>query len=266
MYLYKIITKTKLMKKQTISTVLLIKDDECVNHVTNLLSKFNCIDIVNRITDSSVAIEFLSNHKTDVLFIETDEIELLQSVHKPPFIIAICANSSVKKLKSYLFNGINDFLFLPISKKNIQAVISKILTINNTYIDMHTSNIVAAENRLVYNPKHTQNTVFTNEFMFFKGDRKREAIKIMFNEVLYIKSIGSQLTICNENDEQCIIRSTLRKFYLKLPKDKFQKINKSIVVNVDKVTKIMKNNTILIGTETFQISRPFIKSFKNMLP
>ena len=101
--------------------------------------------------------------------------------------------------------------------------------------------------------------------MFFNGGRKTESIRILFNEVLYIRSNGNQLEIFGESGEKTVIRGTLTKIYVKLPKDKFQKINKSTIVNCDKITKIIKQNKIVIGKECFSITRSFIKSFKSIL-
>lgn len=247
-------------------TVIFINDDTCEKQLSDLLSNFNCFNISTRIKDSFHAIEYLNNHKIGVLFIESNQLEILNSIQKPPFIIAVCASSSLKKVKKYLFNGITDFLFLPMTKKNIQANISKILNINNSYSEVSERMAIAAEEIQAYSStKQLSKSIFTNEFMFFNGGRKTESIRILFNEVLYIRSNGNQLEIFGESGEKTVIRGTLTKIYVKLPKDKFQKINKSTIVNCDKITKIIKQNKIVIGKECFSITRSFIKSFKSIL-
>lgn len=254
------------MKNQPMQTVLFIKNDSCEKQLSYLLSNFNCFNISIQIKDSFQAIEYLNNHKVEVLFIESEELEILSSIQKPPFIIAICASSSLKRVKKYLFDGINDFLFLPITEKNIRANISKILNINNSYMKNFNDLQSAAEDVADYNTtKQLSKSVFTSEFMFFNGGRKTESIRILFNEVLFIRSNGNQLEIHGENGETTVIRGSLTKIYAKLPKDKFQKINKSIIVNCDKVTKIIKQNKIVVGNECFSITRSFIKSFKSLL-
>lgn len=242
-----------------------MKDDESANHLSNLLSKFNCINQANRLTDAFAATEYLNNNKTTVLFIESELTDILQSVQKPPFIIAICGHSSAKKMKNYLFHGINDFLFLPITEKNVRAIIGKILNICNNYGNTSQELPVAAEPAATYNMQQLAKSVFTNKSMFFNGGRKTESIRILFNDVLYIKSNGKQLEIFYENGVQKFINTSLQKFYVKLPKDKFQKINRCVIVNIDKVTKIIKQNKIIIGTECFTITRSFIKQFKHLL-
>ena len=54
-------------------------------------------------------------------------------------------------------------------------------------------------------------------------------------------------------------------FHAKFPKNKFQKINRSVVVNMDKVTGVMKNRILIDDNATFELSRSFKKSFKGLL-
>jgi DNA-binding LytR/AlgR family response regulator len=55
-------------------------------------------------------------------------------------------------------------------------------------------------------------------------------------------------------------------FMAKFPKNIFQKINRSVVVNMDKVTGVMKNRVLIANNANFEVSRSFKKAFKEKLP
>jgi DNA-binding LytR/AlgR family response regulator len=82
---------------------------------------------------------------------------------------------------------------------------------------------------------------------------------------LYIKKIGNQVCVCFEDGAKKYFRSNLKMFQSKFPKSRFQKINRSVVVNMDKVSGVMKNKVLIAGNANFELSRSFKKEFKEKL-
>ena len=72
--------------------------------------------------------------------------------------------------------------------------------------------------------------------------------------------------MCFEDGSRKYFRSNLKMFMSKFPKSIFQKINRSVVVNMDKVTGVMKNRVLIANNANFEVSRSFKKSFRDRLP
>jgi DNA-binding LytR/AlgR family response regulator len=106
----------------------------------------------------------------------------------------------------------------------------------------------------------------TMKSVFIIGTRNEESTRIVFDNVLYIKKVGNQVCVCFDDDTRKYFRSNLKLFMSKFPKSRFQKINRSVVVNMDKVTRVIKNRVLIADNANFEVSRSFKKSFKQRLP
>ena len=81
-----------------------------------------------------------------------------------------------------------------------------------------------------------------------------------------MKKVGNQVCVFFEDGYRKYFRSNLKMFQAKFPKSQFQKINRSVVVNMDKVTGLIKNRVLIANNDKFEISRSFKKEFKAKLP
>ena len=93
-----------------------------------------------------------------------------------------------------------------------------------------------------------------------------EKMREQLGEELDVKKVGNQVCVCYEDGSRKYFHSNLKIFTSKFPKSRFQKINRSVVVNVDKVTGVIKNRVIIANTANFEVSRSFRKAFIDRLP
>ena len=157
--------------------------------------------------------------------------------------------------------GFFEVFYAPYTERELNSIMGKILNIYGTYnkIDQKMLQHVEEEN-LSYNlEEHSPKSIF------ILGTRNEESIRIVFDEVLYFKKIGNQVCVYFENGYRKYFRSNLKMFHAKFPKNKFLKINRSVVVNMEKVTGVMKNHILIADNATFELSRSFKKPFKGML-
>ena len=120
------------------------------------------------------------------------------------------------------------------------------------------------ENQAHYNHQQISESLSNNEYMFINGNKKIGSIKIYFHEIIFINSVSNVIRVNLENGVIKYVHTTLKNFQKKLPANKFLKINRSIVVNIDKVIKVNRKN-ITVNNETFVVSRPFYKKFAEAL-
>ena len=241
--------------------VILTHDDVKVMMLKDLLSNYYSLNVASVCQSSAEAIEYLNNHQPTIFFLDMEYAEVLRNVRKPPFVVGLCDSISVKKLKQHLSMGFFEIFCTPFNKKDLNSIMGKILNIYGTYnkVDQRVLQKVEEDNVLYNSEEPTAKSVFIH------GTRNDESIRIVFDEVSYFTKVGNQVCVVFEDGDRKYFRSNLKMFYAKFPKSKFQKINKSVVVNLDKVKKVVKNMLIIDKNTHFELSRSFKKPFMDML-
>ena len=243
--------------------VVILSDEESkVALLKDLLSNFYSLKIALVCHHPAEAIEYLNNHRPAIFFVDMSFADILHDVRKPPFIVGLCDSINTKRVKQFLKMGFFEIFYSPYTERELNGIMGKILNIYSTYnkIDQRILRRVE-EDRLAYDADDR-----LRKSMFITGTRKEETSRIIFDNVLYIKKVGNQICVCYEDGSRKYFRSNLKVFSSKFPKSRFQKINRSVVVNLDKVTGVMKNHVIIANSVNFEVSRSFRKSFRERLP
>jgi DNA-binding LytR/AlgR family response regulator len=86
--------------------------------------------------------------------------------------------------------------------------------------------------------------------------------KIHLDDILWVEVDGRYSLIKTADGKKTLVNTPLRETVLKLPQNKFIRIHKSFVVNLDKVSSVDVGNDIaLIAGEEIPIGRNFKKAF-----
>ena len=85
------------------------------------------------------------------------------------------------------------------------------------------------------------------DFIFVKSNLKKR--KVFLNELKYIEALGDYVKLVTENDS-LVVLSTMKAFEALLPEDRFLRIHKSYIVNLDKVERY---NSKVIELENQQL-------------
>jgi DNA-binding LytR/AlgR family response regulator len=242
--------------------VILTSDEVKVTVLKDLLSNYYSLNVTAVCQCAAEAIEYLNNHQPTIFFLDMDYAEVLRDVRKPPFVVGLCDSISAKKLKRHLSMGFFEIFCAPFKKRDLNSIMGKILNIYGTYnkVDQRVLQKVEEENTL-YNAEESM-----TKSVFIHGARNEESIRIIFDDVLYFIKVGNQVCVVFEDGDKKYFRGNLKMFHSKFPKSKFLKINKSVVVNMDKVKKVVKNMVIIDKNTQFKLSRSFKKPFMEMLP
>ena len=242
--------------------VILSKEESKVTVLKDLLSNFYSMNIALVCHHAAEAIEYLNNHRPTIFFVDMYFADILHDVRKPPFIVGLCDKINTKRVKQYLKMGFFEIFYSPFSERELNSIMGKILNIYSAYNKVdHRILQKVEDDRLSYNTSER-----VAKSVFILGTRNEESIRIVFDKVLYIKKIGNQVCVFFEDGGKRYFRSNLKMFQSKFPKSKFQKINRSVVVNLDKVSGVMKNRVLIAGNANFELSRSFKKAFREKLP
>lgn len=245
---------------RVLSCMIFMMDKTIEEKLIQRIRAFDTIEI-NEIVKTSVGlIEKLNRKKTDLLFINLDSKEIVVSniiklIQKPPFIIGI--TNSKKNIQELLDQGLFDFLD---SKVEIEAICRKISKIWNIYNFLSSQNESQANEAAPTYSAKSQQKLRKHTFVRYK----KMNVKVVFDDIIFIKNTGNCLRIESVNNKIFYHNSTLKQFTAILPPDNFFRINKSIVVNFNKIDRYEKD-TIYIKNHSFKISRIFAARLKDML-
>lgn len=203
----------------------IIVDDEplAISLLEHYVEKIPFLELVFSTENPIHALEYLQKNDSDLIFLDIQMPELtginfMKIVGTNQKYILTTAYSEYA-LEGYEHNVV-DYLLKPVSFERFQKSVLK------------------AQERFSF--PQEENTHF---FVKSSGQRHR----VSFNEILYIESIKDYVNIRTENDEY-IVLDTLKSMESQLP-EKFVRIHKSFIVNLDKVKSIGAKKVILPDDE-----------------
>ncbi len=250
--------KHKTMSNKSISCAFFIQDEAKQTMLKEAIGNYDTLYITSIFKNSFETIEKLNKVRPQVLFINVSMSDILRHITRPPHIIGVCDQPTNRKVKEFLSCGFTDFIYFPIVEKNLNDVIGKILNANSFFQELNETPVFM-ENGMTYED-HTNGNIETNVAYFFVQDKRYGKCKINFSEFVYAQSIGNDIRIMKDDESAFYERTTLKNFHRKLGHNKCLKINRSILINVEKVTRINKK-TVTLNNETFTITRTYYKEF-----
>lgn len=253
------------MKEKKFSCAIFIQETETLNRLTDLLSRFKTIKICDVLNNTYEAIETLSENRIYILFMNADALEKMQFIHRPLFIVGICKKKESKNLKKWLDSGFIDFIYDPIQEKDFNNVMSKILTLCHFYMSQSKQeSMIVEENYSLYN-KNAITQYSSRDSIIIKGKNRTEQSRVFIDDLLFVKYIDEKSHLFYKDGTVQIYNKRLKYFTTVLPDIKFQKISKSVIVNIDKITNISKNWVIKVDNEYFEVTRNFRKMLKSKI-
>ncbi len=102
-----------------------------------------------------------------------------------------------------------------------------------------------------------------NQFLFLKSEYKIR--RINFNDILYIEGLKDYVKVHLQNDEKPILSiNTVKSLEEKLPTDRFMRVHRSFIVNLDKIETIERSR-IVFGKTYIPVSDQYKEKFQDFL-
>ena len=154
--------------------------------------------------------------------------DLLDDIQRKPQVIFVTGKTKYA-FKAFDYDAV-DYLRKPIAKDRFLNAVHKAIT--------------------NYKLKHEEG--FDDEdFIFVKSNLKKR--KVFLNELRYIEALGDYVKLVTEH-ESLVVLSTMKAFQALLPKERFLRIHKSYIVNLDKVQRY-NSKTIELEKDQLPLSR-----------
>lgn len=196
------------------------------------LSKFDNFEVLASCKSAIEASKLLSEHAVDLLFLDIEMpvlkgTEFYKNLISKPKVIFTTAYRDYA-IDGFELNAI-DYLLKPITFARFLKSIEKFLA---TEID-HKKSIAES------------NSSFNKNYIFVTEDRKQ--VKIILDNILFIESVKNYIKI-KTKDKTHLVKHGISSFE-NLLDDRFLRIHRSFIVNMNKITAYSKHDIEIDKTE-----------------
>lgn len=221
------------MEKVVLNCVIV--DDSSLQRlsIVRLVQSHPSLNLVSEYNNAIEAKMGLLNNKIDLVFLDIEMpilsgFDLLDDLNQKPQIIFITGKTKYA-FKAFDYDAV-DYLRKPITKERFLNAVHKAIT----------------------NYKLKNDEGFDDEdFIFVKSNLKKR--KVFLNELKYIEALGDYVKLVTDH-ESLVVLSTMKSFAALLPQDRFLRIHKSYIVNLDRVERY-NSKSVEIEKEFLPLSR-----------
>jgi len=213
-------------------------DDEpkALEIIKNHVSKIDYLQLENVFSDPFKAIKYINESNVELLFLDInmpdiDGMNFVKHLIQKPLIIFTTAHSEYA-IESYEVEAI-DFLLKPFDFSRFLVATKK------------------AKERLLKFP------VITSAFFFVSSGNQK--IKLIYDDILFIKGDGNYVTYQTKSDK-VMVRASITESQSELPSNTFVQIHRSTIVSLKWVDKV-EDNHVYIADNKFPISSTYRESF-----
>ena len=217
-----------------------IVDDEPVAReiIASFVEKTPNLELVKMFKNASEAIVFMQNETVDLYFLdinmpEITGLSLAKIINKKAKIIFTTA------YRDYAVEGFNlnvvDYLLKPIAFDRFLEAIQKVF---DTETNQSLSQMLPESQK---------------DFMFVRSQRKM--VKIDFNDILYVESLGDYVKIFT-NNQAIVTRETITNIEAKLSSNNFIRIHRSFIISFKGISSYT-NEFVEVNGKALPISRSY---------
>ena len=228
--------KTIIVDDELVSIEILKKASEQVSE----------IEIIGTFTTAMHAIKFMNKNHVDLMFLDIhmpdfNGFDLVDPLNNPPKIVMISSDRDFA-VEAYEYDFIVDYLVKPIKNRRFTKTMERVKKSNSAPIQQNDENIESLSKAV---PKERDRALYVNI--------DRRLVKIDIPSIEIVEAKGDYIKIKTDS-KSFVVHSPLKRIEEKLPKDKFLKVHRSFVINIDKIIDI-EDNSVLIQRDVIPVSK-----------
>ncbi len=222
--------KIKFMKLNCV-----VVDDSSIQRmiIAKLVNNHQNLNLIGDFSNAIEARSCMSIHNVDLIFLDIEMpvisgFDFLDGLKVKPQIVFITSKAEYA-MKAFDYDA-TDYLQKPIAIDRFNASVKRA-------IDLH---LLKKENKEE-----------EGEHIFIKSNLKK--LKIFTSKIKWIEAFGDYVRVVTEEDSNLVL-STMKAFESDLPKEKFVRVHKSYIINIDKVERF-NSKFAEIGVTKIPLSR-----------
>lgn len=210
----------------------IVVDDEPIARlgIKKLVSKISSLDLMGCFESAEAAADYMKDSPVDLIFLDIrmpgiSGIEFARKIPETTLVIFTTAFAEFA-IDSYEVDAI-DYLVKPIKPERFSKAVEKAIF----YHEM-----------LISEERNTNVEQVDSSFMFIKSDRR--FFKVNFDEILFIEGLKDYVIIQSES-QRLITHMNLKTIHEQLPQSQFIRINRSYIVNKDRINSFTNNDVFI---------------------
>lgn len=223
----------------------IIVDDEPIARegLEVLINKFPELNLMGSFDSADLAGDFIKENSVDLIFLDIEMpgingLEFSRTIPKETLVIFITAYSEYA-LDSYEVDAV-DYLVKPIEYTRFRKAVEKATSYHSLLLN-----------------EEKEEVKTDNDFIFVKSERRY--FKVKYDDILFIEGLKDYVIIQTE-DKRLITKMYLRTIHELLPPKMFLRINKSYVVNLNRIDSF-DNNDVFVGEHEIGIGNAYKDEF-----
>ncbi len=212
-----------------------VVDDSSIQRmiIAKLVNNHQHLHLIGDFSNAIEAKNCMSIHTVDLIFLDIEMpvisgFDFLDGLKTKPQIIFITSKAEYA-MKAFDYDA-TDYLQKPIALERFNASVKRA-------IDLHLL--------------RTDNKEEEGEHIFIKSNLKK--LKIFTSKIKWIEAYGDYVRVVTEDDSNLVL-STMKSFENDLSKEKFIRVHKSYIVNIDKIDRF-NSKFAEIGITKIPLSR-----------
>ena len=225
-------------------------DDEplALRQITGYIGKTPFLELKGEFENALPAIEFLQNNPVDLMFVDINMpdlsgIDFVKTLKNPPLIVFITAYSEYA-IDGFRVNAI-DYLLKPIGYTDFLKSANKA----RNYFETKLQDKVSVEDK--------------KEYLYVKADSK--LVRIRMEDIIYIEGMREYVRIHITNSKSLMPLISLHLLEEQLPSDKFMRVHRSYIVNLEKIVTIDHFRIVFEDKVYIPVSEQYKASFQTYL-
>lgn len=225
-------------------------DDEplALKQIGTYIEKTPFLESVAFCQSAFEAMKYLSGNEVDLMFVDINMPDLngmdfVKSLTQKPQVIFTTAYSEYA-MEGFQVDAL-DYILKPIS----YGVFLKAANKAKTWFEL--------------NSKYAETIQTTADCIFVKSEYK--LIRLLLSEIKYIESSNEYIQIHLINDKPITSLIRLKVMEEQLPKDKFMRVHRSFIVNLDRVKVIERNRIIFDHNIYIPIGEQYKEAFQSFV-
>lgn len=223
-------------------------DDEplALGKMAGYISKTPYLELVGACRSGYEAIELLSTTEADLLFVDINMpdingLDFVRSLHYKPQIIFVTAFSEYA-IEGFRLDAL-DYLLKPVGYNEFLKSANKA----RSYFEASSPEPLKPGN--------------SREYIFVKSDYK--TVRVSVNDITYIEGMREYVRIHLESGKPLMPLISLRVLEEQLPADRFMRVHRSYIVNLQKIVTIEHNRIVFDGKVYIPVSDQYKEQFNN---
>ena len=234
----------------------IVIDDEplALKKLVTYIKKIPYLELVAQCHSATEAQNIVDNQEVDAIFLDINMPDLngmdfaksLQDHSRGPVMVFTTAYSEYA-IEGYKANAVG-YLLKPYGFDEFEAAADKVRDICE--IRQQAAGEVS--------------TQIDDGVIYVKSDYK--IVRIDIDQIRYIEAMSEYLRIsCEGKEKPVIVLLSMKKIEEHLPSNKFMRIHRSFIINLDKIIEVKKNHVVMAGDVSLPIGDNYKDAFLNYL-